>query len=227
MEVSDTDFDQLVYELSSIQTKVRHYGDPIHTKNLIMKLCSKLRFKSTCDLINNARAFVNTVHKSATLKQEWDRVCSLSLVGDVPTRFDSTFLLASRLACQPVAEALPDFVIKQKISTNILPGTYHWSELEGFNRLMEPIYNSTLILSSDHFSISHLFPLMTMLLPRYLEKETTHQSSFPKLAKTMLEDLKKLSRGSIIILTSNCWHVWIQGTTSSSANHLSLPSIMR
>ena len=189
MEVSDTDFDQLVHELSSIQTKIRHYGDPIHTKNLIMKLCSKPKFKSTCDLINNARALVNTVHKSATLKQEWDRVCSLSLVGDVPTRFDSTFLLTSRLA--QVSETIPDFVIKQKISTNILPGTYHWSELEGFNRLMEPIYNSTLILSRDHFSISHLFPLMTMLLPRYLGNETTHQSSFPKLAKAMLEDLRK------------------------------------
>ena len=31
----------------------------------------------------------------------------------------------------------------------------------------------TQILSSDHFSVSHLFPLMTMLLPRYLERETT------------------------------------------------------
>ena len=47
-----------------------------------MKLCNKPKFKSTCDVINNARALVKTVHKSATLKQEWDRMYSLPLVGD-------------------------------------------------------------------------------------------------------------------------------------------------
>ena len=56
---------------------------------------------------------------------------------------------------------------------------------------MEPIWSSTLILSSNHFSVSNLFPLMTILSPRYLERETTMHSSFPMLAKIMLDDLKK------------------------------------
>ena len=56
---------------------------------------------------------------------------------------------------------------------------------------MEPMWSSTQILSCDHFSVSHLFTLMTMLLPRCLEKETTVHSSFPILAKMMLDDLKK------------------------------------
>ena len=73
----------------------------------------------------------------------------------------------------------------------ILPGTFHWSSLKDFNRLMEPIWNSKLILSSDHFSVSNLFHLMTILLPRYLERETTMHSSLTMFAKIMLDDLKK------------------------------------
>ena len=95
-------------------------------------------------LINNVWAFVNTVHRSAGLNQDWNRMCPLSLVGDVPTRFDSTFLLASRLECEEIAAVLPDFVIKHsdKVTTNILSGTFHWSNLKDFNRLMEPMWIS-------------------------------------------------------------------------------------
>ena len=76
--------------------------------------------------INDARAFVNTVHISASLNQDWNRMCALSLVGDVPTRFDSTFLFTSRLECEEVAAIVPDFVIQHsdKDTTNILPGTF-------------------------------------------------------------------------------------------------------
>ena len=157
-----------------------------------MKLCTKPKFKSTCTLINDARASVNTVHKSAKLNQDWDRMCPLSLVADVPTRFDSTFL-TSHLASEEVAAVLQDFVIQHsdKVTTNLRPGSFHWNVLKDFNRLMERMWSSTQILSSDHFSVSHLFPLMTMLLPRYLEREMTIHSSFPILAKMMLDDLTK------------------------------------
>ena len=110
-----------------------------------MKLCNKPKFKSTCTLINDARSFVNTVHRSASLNQDWDRMCPLSLLGDVPTQFDSTFLLTSRLASEEVAAVLQDFVIQHsdKVTTNILPGTFHWNILKDFNRLMEPMWSST------------------------------------------------------------------------------------
>ena len=88
LEDLDTDFEELLKELASGKRRSRHYGDPIHTKNLAMKLCTKPKFKSTCTLINDARAFVNTVHKSASMNQDWNRMCPLSLVGDVPTRFE-------------------------------------------------------------------------------------------------------------------------------------------
>ena len=44
LEDLDTDFKDLVKEFSSGQ-RSRHYGDPIHTKNLTMKLCTKPKLK--------------------------------------------------------------------------------------------------------------------------------------------------------------------------------------
>ena len=99
-------------------------------------------------------------------------MCSLSLVGDVPTRSDTTFLLISRLECEEVAALLPGFVMfvvtftSDKVTTNILPGTFYRSNLKDFNRLMKLIWSSAKILSSDHFSVSSIFTLMTMILPR-------------------------------------------------------------
>ena len=68
LEDSDTDFEQLVCELSMniISTLWRSNL----YKNLTMKLCNIPKFRSTFDLMNNAPALVNTVQKSATLKQE-------------------------------------------------------------------------------------------------------------------------------------------------------------
>ena len=155
-------------------------------------------------LINDSLAFVNTMHRSASLNQDLSRMCPLSLLGDVPTRFDSTFL-SPRLDAKKCS-VLPDFVIQHsdRVTTNIFPGNFHWSNLKDFDRLMEPIWSSTQILSCDHFSVSNLFPLMTMLLPRYSGEETTMHSSLPILGKIMLDDRKKRFSWLYHALTSNC-----------------------
>ena len=91
-----------------------------------MKPCIKPKFKGTCSLINDTRAFVNTVHRSASLNQDWNCMCSMSLVGEVPKLFDSTFLTTSRLACK-VDAVLQDFAIRHndKVTTKVVSRKAH------------------------------------------------------------------------------------------------------
>lgn len=172
----------------------RHFGDPIHTKNLVSKMCTDNRkFKTSSNVIESARKLVKTINGSPTLKQDWSNVCQYVLIGDVQTRFDSTFLMTQRLCNTEVVEQLPRFIARHTdaISTNLLPGSYQWKELEALNSLLKPFHQCTLLLSGDAWTLSLLYPLIHLLLNRHLSTESQPSASFPRLAQAMLKDLTR------------------------------------
>ena len=166
----------------------KHFGDPIHTKNLVSKLACNSKFKTTSSVLESARQLVKTVNGSSKLKQDWLASCNLVLIGDVATRFDSTFLMLERLCTLEVAEKLPRFIEQHPTATtNLLPGTHTWKEMEALKDLLKPFYSVTTLLSGDTWTISLLYPLLRLLLPRVLKKDV----NFPRLSAAMAKDLER------------------------------------
>ena len=113
---------------------------------------------------------------------------TLILIGDVATRFDSTFLIMERLCTLEVAEKLPRFIEQHPTATtNLLPGTHTWKEMEALKDLLKPFYSVTTLLSGDTWTISLLYPLLRLLLPRVLKKDV----NFPRLSAAMAKDLER------------------------------------
>ena len=152
----------------------KHFGDPIHTKNLVSKLACNSKFKTTSSVLESARQLVKTVNGSSKLKQDWLASCNLVLIGDVATRFDSTFLMLERLCTLEVAEKLPRFIEQHPTATtNLLPGTHTWKEMEALKDLLKPFYSVTTLLSGDTWTISLLYPLRCIETEVIREVEVT------------------------------------------------------
>ena len=152
---------------------VTHIPCASHTLQLVV-MNEVLRDISLNEIITQAKKIV-TYYKHSTKatisfqnSQSAINAPSHRLIQDVPTRWNSTFLMLNRLYEQ--REAIIDHLTKEKINAkgeaakqiqNIITAyiNLNWEDVDKFIELLKPFYEMTMKLNKDRSILSEIIPL--------------------------------------------------------------------
>lgn len=149
---------------------LRHIGCFAHTLNLVAQQCLKVEAVSA--IVNNVKRIVGYFHRSTTAKgvlsQKQDQL-SLNnhrLVNDVPTRWNSTYMMLERFAEQRPAI----FAALEALKNTDLVRVYEQiksSDVETIMHFLKPYKTATDVMSgSSYATVSLIKPLMENLMTK-------------------------------------------------------------
>ncbi|XP_078487693.1 zinc finger BED domain-containing protein 4-like [Ciona intestinalis] len=137
-----------------------------HTVNLVVQFSLLNRQRVVCDTISRSRAIVKHYHKSAKdTKRYKDYLESrgkpvLKLIGDVSTRWNSTYHLLDRLVQQK--EAINHLANNEGIAQTL---SYNeWQIATSLVAVLKIFDTATLQLSHQNTTLAHILPIRNSLL---------------------------------------------------------------
>jgi len=129
----------------------------VHTLQLVVKEFEKAPcFNST---LNRAKKLVKKVNKSCKATEMLVKTAKRKLVSNCPTRWDSTYLMISRLL------GVKDHInaVLEELGWDGLT-TSQWKQLRAIEELLEPFAHQTNVASSeDSTSICMIIPILKEL----------------------------------------------------------------
>jgi hypothetical protein len=152
-----------------------------HTLQLIVK--DGLKIAEVQSLLAKCRAVVRKVRMSSVATEKLLQKCKKMLINDVPTRWNSTFLMIQRLL-QVRADVTSVFT---NLAWDGLQPS-EWVRLEDLQSLLAPFASHTDMLQSDSMSLSSVIPAL-LDLQCHLQNTNFHK----KIAREMLSSLTKRS----------------------------------
>ena len=172
-----SDSDEPEYFLSEVHLPYRHMPCLSHTTQLIIRLiCKKLYGK----VLGKARSIVKKIRKSSMATQDLIRKAGKSLIADVATRWNSSYLMTERLA--DVREHVEAVLTKYKFDGML---NSEWEKIIELMQLIKPFTHQTNVLQSDKLSLSLIVPALIDL--------KFHLQQFPvaTVSDIMLKDFNK------------------------------------
>ena len=182
--------------------KLPHFPCFAHTINLVAT--NAIRKTEQINLLREKLSSIISLTRRSTKAWEKFEQCQknigretvLKLILDVPTRWNSTFLMLERLV--DLKEAVKLFIIGLPEDSNPMMMTQDWIDIEEIITVLKPLYDVTNEMSTEkRTSVSKIVPLSKLLTSFYTtasQKETGSLAA-AKLASNILHEIVKRLSG--------------------------------
>lgn len=168
-----------------------------------LQLCIKpvMEILSVSNAMARCRKLVGHFKHSTTLTAELTnrqiqrgKKTPLSLVQDVPTRWNSSFDMASRLLelRSVVSEIMLDSDVTKKHDSSLLLKDTEWDIIRDICTVLKPFKDGTTYMCSDtSVSVSDVYPLVSGLLSNQLNSETDDSPLLSRMKDALATELKR------------------------------------
>ena len=184
IEESVTDFEVVeeIHQTTLTAENFKRLGCFIHTLQLVVNSC----VISSNTAVKKARQLVSRCNKSYKTTEKLVKKAGKKLINDVPTRWNSTFLMISRMI--DVKPHLVEVLEEQEWESL---SSSEWKRLQAIEKILEPFHHHTNITSAeDSTTIAMVIPVLKEL-ELHLGEMKKPGSTVTVMADKMLTDMKK------------------------------------